>query len=68
VKVEIRVHGPYRHRKQWRLDVFDNGERSKQTFTTYKEALLAAHAILTGAETRTEFRVSVSENGKSQSC
>lgn len=44
-RVPFRVHGPYRHRQQWRLDVFKNGKRTKQTFATYREALLAAHEI-----------------------
>ena len=48
-RVELRIHGPYRHRQQWRLDVFDRGKRSKRSFSTYAEALFAAHALLTGS-------------------
>lgn len=47
MKVEFRIHGPYRHRRQWRLDIFDQGKRSKMNFVSYREALLAAHETLT---------------------
>lgn len=53
-RVPVRVHGPWLHRKRWRLDVFVNGERYKRSFATYGAALLAAHEIATGVETTTE--------------
>jgi len=49
-RVPLRVHGPYRHRRQWRLDIHRDGRRSKQSFVTYAEALVAARQILTGGE------------------
>jgi hypothetical protein len=58
-RVPLRVHGPFRHRNRWRLDVFENGKRTKQTYASYGEALLAAHRILTGAETFPADAVSV---------
>jgi len=47
-RVPFRVHGPFRHRTRWRLDVFDNGRRYKRSFATYDEAIRAAHDLTAG--------------------
>lgn len=53
-RVPFRVHGPFQHRKRWRLDIFRDGERTKQSYGTYAEALQAAFEITTGVETTVE--------------
>lgn len=47
-RVPFRVHGPFRHRSQWRLDIFENGTRYKRSFATYAEALMEAHRLMVG--------------------
>lgn len=44
-RVPFRVHGPFRHRKRWRLDIFEAGRRFKRSFATYGEAVQAAHDL-----------------------
>lgn len=41
-RVSFRVHGPYLHRRQWRLDIRENGKRFKISYANYAEAVQAA--------------------------
>jgi len=50
-RVLLRVHGPWHHRNQWRIEIFVKGKRTRRSYSSYSEALLAAHAIATGMET-----------------